>query len=125
MSTPKISTPRMSTPRMSTLKMSTPKKTRCTVHIHVFCAQYQAHFTVFGTWNGVVQDLAILMISRSILTHENNHSYHFGTYQARSQDYQKGGYLRNVIAREARACVHKHARLGGSGGMPLREIFKF
>ena len=44
--------------------------------------------------------------------------------QARSQDYQKGGYLRNIITREACACVHKHARLGGPGGMPPQEIFK-
>ena len=49
--------------------MSTPKnlyfdKMHCT-YLHVFCTapqtgnfdQYQAHFTVCGTWNGVIQDL--------------------------------------------------------------------
>ena len=50
--------------------------------------------------------------------------YSHSGWQACSQDYQKGGYLRNIIAREARACVRKHARLGGSGGMPPQEIFK-
>ena len=45
--------------------------------------------------------------------------------QARSQDYQKGGYLHNIIAHEVYACVRKHARLGGSGGMPPRKFLKF